>query len=138
MWDERYQWWIEQREKTGKYPDSFKGFYEELAEKNMPPEERARREEEKKAAAAAKAEKGKKKKPDKKAEKKDKKGKKGKKGKKAAADPVVDEKLTHATLLGPSPLVNHMLECVGKYKGVWSVIDEHENANQTHDQVCHF
>jgi hypothetical protein len=23
LWEERYRWWIEQKEKTGEYPDDF-------------------------------------------------------------------------------------------------------------------
>ena len=62
MWDERYQWWIEQKEKTGKYPDSFDGFYAELAEKNLTPEERAAKEEAARKKAEEKAAKAKNKK----------------------------------------------------------------------------
>merc|ERR1712071_708915 len=37
MWDQRYQWWIEKKEITGKYPDSFEQFYKELELKENPP-----------------------------------------------------------------------------------------------------
>ena len=41
--------------------------------------------------------------------------------------------LSLKTLVGPTHLVNHMLECLNKYRNVWSVLDESENFSQAHD-----
>lgn len=32
MWEDRYQWWIDQKEKTGKYPENFNQFYRDRGE----------------------------------------------------------------------------------------------------------
>ena len=56
---------------------------------------------------------------------------KGKKGKGGDEDEGED-KLTTGSLMGPTAIVNHMLESVSKYKGVWSVLDEKENFHQRH------
>ena len=69
---------------------------------------------------------------DKKGKKEEKgKGKKGKKGKGGDEDDGGD-KLTAGSLVGPSGIVNHMLESVSKYKGVWSTLNETENFHQRH------
>jgi SpoVK/Ycf46/Vps4 family AAA+-type ATPase len=108
MWDDRFNWWIKQKELTGKYPTGFDGYYKELAAAaaGEPQEEP----EEKKGKAA------KEKKP---AEKK------GKGNEDEASSMIV---------IQPSQLVNNMLECVHKYRTVWSNLDESENYYQTHDE----
>lgn len=114
MWDERYNWWIEQKKATGKYPDDFAQFYEA---KNKGPEEESKEE-------APDAKGG-----------KDAKGKGGKDAKgKGGKDEAEDTRLMNTTLVGPTTIVTHMLECVTKYREVWVPLNESENHLQQHDE----
>lgn len=118
MWEERYNWWITQKEKTGKYPDDFETYYKSL-------DPNAGKDKEKKK----KSKKDKKDKDDKGKKKKDEKGKKD--AKKKGGEEEEEAKI----MTGPSELVNSMLECVGKFKQVWSQIDESDNYLQHHDET---
>jgi len=130
MWEERYQWWIDYKERTGKYPDSFIQFYRERGQEppgGMPlpptkkPKKKKMTDEEKKAAEKEKEKKAKEAKAKAAAS-----NAKGKKGEETTVNP--DE------LVGPTHLVNHMLECVNKYRDVWAKLDESENYQQIHDE----
>lgn len=138
MWDDRYNWWIEKKEMTGSYPDNFEKFYKEQEAKLNPPEEGKDGEED--DGGEKKAKKGSKKGSKKKGSKKGGKGKKGKGSKKGKGDDGGgggggdSDKLTSSNLLGPTEIVNHLNECVGKYKGVWAQLDESENYHQNHDE----
>jgi hypothetical protein len=125
MWDERCHWWIEQKRKTGKYPDSFDLFYKE---KNAP----VLTEEEKKKLAFEKEEEEKQKAIDKRKRDRDKRlrgsfdtkdmgtGKKG--SKKGASEPTTPaftsrrrveeekkqlDKINSTTVIGPTPVTNY-------------------------------
>jgi hypothetical protein len=119
MWNERYEWWLQHREKTGKFADSFDKYYKEMealkleAAEDADPAAKAARE----AAAAAKNN--------------PQRGKGGARDKKKEADEA--EKMANTTLIGPSNLVSHMVECVEKFRDVWARIDESDNHAQAHD-----
>ena len=59
LWEERYMWWIAQKEATGKYPENFHQFYRERGETDgLPPEKKKKKkkaEGEKEPSAAEKA-----------------------------------------------------------------------------------
>ena len=135
MWEERYQWWIDQKAKTGKYPDNFNQFYRDRGETDGLPE--LKKKKKKKTSedaglsasekAAAKAQK-----------EKEKAAQTARENTKQGQKKMEEERkaklaLSLKTLVGPTHLINHMLECLDKYRNVWSVLDESENFQQHHD-----
>ncbi len=117
MWEERYQWWIEQKGKTGKYPKDLNNFYKE---KGLMPE--TKKKGKSAATPAAQPAKG--------------KAAAAQSGKGSGAKKSEEEKLMEENLvyIGPSPLVNHLKECVDRFQCVWSQLDESDNPAQIHDE----
>ena len=125
MWDERYSWWVEEKEKTGKYPLDLSLFYVT----RYPDSDEA------KAAQAADTKKGKskggKKEPkaeEPKAKAKEEKPKEGK----GKAPPEV-KAVAPGLTLGPTPLVPQLSACVRRYAEVWLGRDEGDNPDQGFD-----
>ena len=140
MWDERYSWWIQQKETTGKYPTDLARFYID----RYPHSEEAKRALEQEARAAKKgAGKG----------KKDEKGAKGEKAK-GAKEPAKDEKAKddkkkaasavgaadgaaqpdpNALTLATHPLVRQLGDAVQQYAAKWLGRDETDNPDQGYD-----
>eukprot|EP00466_Bigelowiella_natans_P003378 jgi/Bigna1/142761/aug1.72_g17469 len=137
LWQERYQWFVEQKRTTGKYPTNWTNFYREKHLNSLTPEQKLKflakqEEEKKKAEAGGGGKKGKKGKKGK--DKKDKKGKK-KKGKKGKGGGEPPASILAVNPAGPVPeLVDLMHETVTKYKSTWSTLDETENFNQGYDK----
>ena len=129
LWNERYDWWIAEKERTGKYPLDLTDFYAQ----RYPDSEEAKRAD---LTAGKKTGAGKAAKKDGKADAKQPaaakaaKVDKAKDGKgpagAAAADP-------NALLLGPSPLVEQLSACVRSYAAVWLGRDESTNPDQQFD-----
>ena len=136
MWDERYQWWIEEKEKTGKYPLDLSQFYIQ----RYPQSDQAKQaqaqdikkkgkagKKEKEAPPAADAKEGGGKGG--KEEKKDKGGKEAK-GAEGGGGGVADAAML---ILGPTELVEHLSACVRSYAAVWLGKDESGNPDQSFD-----
>ncbi|XXQ33725.1 AAA+ ATPase domain-containing protein [Plasmodiophora brassicae] len=121
MWIERYEWWIQQKERTGIEHENFDEFYQM---KNPPPVTEQ-------PAAEQEEPKGKKGKGDGKKDKKDAK----KDSKKDAKGDVseVPETIPNSVLIGPTAIVGDLFRCVKKYTDVWAKLDESNNFKQTFD-----
>lgn len=137
MWEKRYNWWITQKEKTGKYPENFNDYYLEcepnsetaklLADKLLKKKPKKKKlSKEEKAAEKAKKEKEKAAKEKEKAN-----AKKGSK-KEDAAKAL---ELSMRTLVGPTHLITHMHECINRFRGVWFLLDESGNHLQLSDDT---
>lgn len=132
LWNERYDWWVAEKEKTGQYPLDLTRFYTERYPNSEEAKAAEAAEGKKKgkakgstpAKAEAKEDKGK---------AKDAKGKddKAKDGKKApplegAVDP-------NELIVGPSVLVAELSACVRSYAATWLGKDESGNPDQSFD-----
>ena len=130
MWDERYNWWVEEKEKTGKYPLDLGQFYltryPDSDEAKAAVTASAPKKGWKAGKAAAVAGKGAKGKEGGKAA-----GKEAGKGKAVAeAKPAEAAGLT----LGPTPIVPQLSACVRRYADVWLGRDEAANPDQGYDR----
>ena len=135
MWEERYAWWVQEKEKTGKYPDSLAGFYLERYP-NSDEAKKARQQAEaggdgkKKGKTGKKAEAG--------AGKKDAKPAAANAGGKEdkAKDSGSSKKLEadgSGLSFGPTALVAHLAACVQSFSSTWLGRDESGNPEQSFD-----
>jgi len=120
LWEERFQWWTNEYQKTGKPPKNLDGFYKMLEEKNKKPEDEAPA-----AAAAAEREAAEKKSSTRRTTTTT----RGGKGK------AEEEEDTGLLTLPPSTVLNPLVETVVKYKEVWANLDESKNLAQVHDEA---
>lgn len=137
MWEDRYQWWIAAKEKTGKYPENFNQFYRERGEGDGLIDKKKKK---KKGAAGDKVQTAAEKAAEKAKKEKEKAAQLAKENTKQGQKKLEEERkakmaLSLKTLVGPTHLINHMLECLNKYQTVWAQIDESDNYQQMHDEA---
>lgn len=113
LWQERYEWWVAEKERTGKAPKSLAAYYAHVeaqkraalpAADEPAPEPKAR-------AGRAPTRSG------------------SSLGGRGRADPAA----ASTVLLEPSPLVAALAEGLCRYSELWARLDEADNLAQTHD-----
>jgi hypothetical protein len=115
LWQERYDWWINYKQRTGKFPKDLALFYKEKQlQAGIVPEKKKKIK--KKAKESEKTQQNQRK-PSEKASKTSKNSGKGEE---------------NIEVLGPNHLVQHLVECLSHYNSVWSGLDESSNYLQQH------
>lgn len=131
MWEERYQWWIEHKERTGRYPENFNQFYRERGEMPAVEKKKKKKKADKPLSAQDKAKAKAQKEKEKAAAAAKENTKQGQK--KAEEERKAKLALSLKTLVGPTHLINHMHECLHRFRSVWCTLDESDNHAQGHD-----
>ena len=130
--DERFKWWLKEKEEKGIMHEDFTEFYNKNVVKKEPDDVEVEEITESKGKGKKDA-KGDGKKEVKTETKKEAKKDDKKKAEAEDADQVKDDKLTSTFLIGPSEIVGDMKICVERYKNVWSTIDESDNFQQRYN-----
>lgn len=126
LWTERYEWWLGEKQRTGKAPKSLDGYYAMVAERDKPPEDPAAVEAaQKKAEAEAEAAR---------------RAKRNAAAGRTAAPSVgrkrkEEEPASKVTQVSGSDLMAPLTETVIKYRELWATMDESQNHAQTHDET---
>jgi hypothetical protein len=126
LWNERYEWWLGEKQRTGKAPKTLDGYYAMVAERDKPPEdpaavEAAQKKAEAEAEAARRAKRN------------------AATGRAATAEGArkrkEEEPASKTAVVAASDLIAPLTETVIKYRELWGALDESQNHAQTHDET---